>query len=105
VWLEEAHHEWKSDNNPKNKIQCIKEGMNSMEHWEWKGDILWYKVGIFLCPQLKSKKKILKESHDSLMVGNAGFLKTYQRIIFFWGGRNEERNSKICKRMSSLPKK
>jgi hypothetical protein len=28
VWLEEAHHEWKNDNSMRNKIQCIKEGMN-----------------------------------------------------------------------------
>jgi hypothetical protein len=34
MWLEETHHEWKNDNNTKQKIQCIKEGMNSMEYWE-----------------------------------------------------------------------
>jgi viroplasmin and RNaseH domain-containing protein len=50
VWLEKSHHEWKNDNNMRQKIQCIKEGMNSMEHWEWKRDILWCKCRICLCP-------------------------------------------------------
>ena len=56
AWLEEARQEWKNDNITRQKIQCIKEGMNSMEHWEWKGDILWYKGRIFLCPRSKLKQ-------------------------------------------------
>jgi len=77
-----------------------------MEHWEWKRDILWYKGRIFLFPQSKLKQQILRESRDSPMVGNLGFFKTYQRIKnYFLGGRNEEKHSKICKRMSGLPKK
>ena len=60
VWLEEAHHEWKNDNSTRQKIQCIKEGMNSMKHWEWKGDILWYNGRTFSFPQSKLKKKNIK---------------------------------------------
>jgi len=33
-WLEESLHVWKKDNSMRYKIQYIKEGMNSMEHWE-----------------------------------------------------------------------
>jgi hypothetical protein len=88
MWFEETLYEWKNDNDTKQKIQCIKEGMNSMEHWEWKGDILWYKGRICLCPQSKLKQQILRESHDTMSLGHAWFLKTYQRIknYFFWEG-------------------
>jgi len=34
VWLEEAHREWKDHNNTRYKIQCLKEGKISTEHWE-----------------------------------------------------------------------
>jgi len=34
MWLEEARHEWQYDNSTRYKIQCIKEGMKSMERWE-----------------------------------------------------------------------
>jgi hypothetical protein len=43
LWLEESLHEQKNENSMRHKIQYIKEGMNSMEHWKWKRDILWYK--------------------------------------------------------------
>jgi hypothetical protein len=56
LWLEEARHEWKNDKNTRHKIQCTKEGMNSMEDWYWKRDILWYKGRIFVCPQSKLKQ-------------------------------------------------
>jgi hypothetical protein len=105
VWLEESHHEWKNDNSTRQKIQCIKEGMNSMEHWEWKRDILWYKGRIFLCPQSKLKQQILRESHDSPMAGHSGFLKTYQRIKKYFLGEGMKkdiqkfvRECQVCQR-------
>ena len=66
--------------------------MNSIEHWEWKRDILLYKGIIFLCPQSKLKKQILRESHDSSMEGHLGFLKAYQRIKkdFVWEGTKKD---------------
>jgi hypothetical protein len=79
--------------------------MNYMKHWEWKRDILWYKGRIFGFTESKLKKQILRNSHDSAMEGQSGFLKTYQRIKNIWGGRNEERHLKICKRMLGFPKK
>jgi hypothetical protein len=46
------------------------------------------------------------ESHNSRMVGHLRFLKIYERIkrrLFL--GRNEDRYSKLCKRMLGLTKK
>ena len=48
VWLEEAHPERKEYISTLYKIQFIKEEIVSMEHWEWKRDVLWYKGRIFL---------------------------------------------------------
>lgn len=56
VWPEEAFHEWKKDNITKKYIQCIKQRTNSIEHWEWKGDIFWYKGIIILFPQSNLKE-------------------------------------------------
>jgi hypothetical protein len=94
VWLEESLHECKIDNNTKKK--CIKEGMKSKEHWDWKGDILQYKGRIFLFPHSKLKKLSLRDSHDSPMVEYAWFLKTYQMIkkYLFW-----ERMKKYIKKV------
>jgi hypothetical protein len=88
----EARHEWKNYNDTKQKIQFIKEGMNYMEHWEWKGVILWNKGRMFLCPQSKLKQQILRESHDSSMIGHVWFIKTHQRIKkdFFWEGMKKD---------------
>jgi hypothetical protein len=80
MWLDKVGHEWNNENTTRYKIQCIKEGMSSMEHWEWNRDILWYLGRIFVCPKLKLKKQIFMESHDSPVAGHSGFLNTYQRI-------------------------
>ena len=47
MWLEEDSHEGKEDNTSRQEMQCLKEGNISMEHWEWKRGILWYKGRIF----------------------------------------------------------
>jgi len=60
VWSKEAQQEWKKDNNTKEKIQCLKKGNISMEHCEWKRDILLYKGRIFLCPQSNLKTKNIR---------------------------------------------
>jgi hypothetical protein len=64
-----------------------------MEHWDWKRYIHWYKGRIFVFLQIELKsKQILSGSHDSLMEGQLGFLKTYKGINNnFLGGGNKER--------------
>ena len=51
-------------------------------------DIIYYKNKIFLVPESKLKQKILKEVHDSPMVGHPSFHKTYRslRERFSWKG-------------------
>ena len=43
-------------------------------------DIIYYKGRIYLVPESKLKAKILKEIHDSPLVGHQGYLKTYRKI-------------------------
>ena len=43
-------------------------------------DIIYYKGKIYIVPQSKVKKIILKEIRDSPLAGHLGYLKTYKKI-------------------------
>ena len=50
-------------------------------------DIIYYKNQIFLVSESKLKQKILKEVHDSPLVGDLGFPKTYKHLRERFSGK------------------
>ena len=66
-------------------------------------DIIYYKGRIYLVLESTLKRKIIQASHDSLLLGHQGFLKTCMQIQerFSWKGLKEEimqhvRECSIC---------
>jgi hypothetical protein len=87
-WIKKERDEWKNDKEVWTLIQRLHQDSNASETFTWKNDSLWYKDCLYLCKNSQLKKKLLLESHTSLVGGHSGFLKTYNRIKrdFFWDG-------------------
>jgi len=51
-------------------------------------DIIFYKDRIYLVPESTLKEKIMRAIHDTPLVGEPGYFKTYRNIIemFSWKG-------------------
>jgi len=84
--------EWKSHllvEYSKNKFSCeIMDGKIQDEGFQILDDLIYYKGRIDIVPESKFKERVIRTFHDSPLVGNQGFLKTYMHIRerFAWKG-------------------
>ena len=83
-WLDKIRGEYAKDPDTCALINDPNRG----SRFEWRNDILWYKVRIYLSPTSRFKTKVLIESHDSPTAGHVGFFKTYYNAkkSFYWKG-------------------
>ena len=83
--LSEISENWKEHlvvEYSKNTFACqLMDDQVQHDRYKVVDDIIYDKGRIYLVPQSKVKKIILKEICDSPLVGHPGYLKTYKKIL------------------------
>eukprot|EP00253_Pinus_taeda_P028756 PITA_28756 len=77
----------------KDRFACeVLDGQVADDRYRVVDEIIYYRDWIFLTEGSQLKKKILRVSHDSPLVGHQGFIKTYRAIRerFSWKGLKED---------------
>ncbi|CAL2247817.1 unnamed protein product [Prunus armeniaca] len=69
-------------------IQSVRTNPNSLPHYNWAHDKLYYKHRLFVPATATWRDKILAEFHSTPTAGHSGYLRTYKRIMrnFRWPG-------------------
>jgi hypothetical protein len=65
------------------------EGNIQNDRYKVVDDIIYYKYRIYLVPDSKLNDKILRETHDALLIGHQGYMNTYMKV-FSWKGIKED---------------
>ena len=91
-WNSEVQSEYVKDPETRKLIEEVENNKATNSKYSWEKDILWYKQRIYLASLSKFKTQVLKENHDSPIVGHVGFFKTYHNIhqFFFWKGMKND---------------
>jgi len=77
----------------KDRFACeLLDGQVADDRYRVVDEIIYYRDQIFLTKGSQLKKKILRASHDSPLVGHQGITKTYRAIRerFSWKGLKED---------------
>ncbi|TQD76709.1 hypothetical protein C1H46_037743 [Malus baccata] len=90
--IAEIQAAYESDSHTSALLTALREASASRAPFTLKGDLIYYKTGIFVPASSAWRTRLLHEFHASPAAGHFGFLRTYKRLTnnFNWPGLKKE---------------